>query len=201
MSSDVIVSLVTYSAQELVLRLNQKWSFLVIERGEVLIHGEPIAGFDKRGARVMLSPRGPREAVRWVAWAIQAICPDAEASDEEATPSRIVDEPMTTEAVENTARDIVVARLAAIAKEADPEGRAHEAVALVMYLVKRGLLELCGPPAAVARAIFPLLQDVDDTIGSKLEDVLLELDEVDELFGDADELTRLIKDNNHIFDR
>ncbi len=198
--SDVIVAHVTFSAQELGLRLNQRWDFLTIERGKARLHGELVAEFDKRGPRVLLSPRGPRELARWIAWAIQEICPEAEALDDEATPPRIVDEPMTIEDVEKKARGMVSARLAAIAKEADPDGRAQEAVALVTYLVKRGRLELCGPVAAVARAVFPLMQQVDDTIGAKLEDVLLDLDEVDELFADADELTKLIHANDHIFD-
>lgn len=198
-SSEIIVSHVTFSAQELALRLNQRWRFLVIEKNKASLHGEPIAEFDKRGGRVTLSPTGPRELVRWVAWAIQDICPDSEASDEAATPSAIPDEPMTVEEVEKAAKDIVGGRHAAIAKEADPAGGAHEAVALVTYLVKRGLLELCGPTAMVARAVFPLLQEVDETIGARLEDVLLELDEVDELFAEADELTKIVLDNEHIF--
>lgn len=201
MSSNVIVSHVTFSAQELGPRLNQRWSFLVIERGKVRIHNEPIADFDKRGARVSLSPVGPRELVRWVAWAIQTICPDSEAVDEDASPPRIIDEPMSAEDAEKMARNIVASRHDAIAKEADPEGRAHEAVALVTYLVKRGLLELCGPTAAVARAIFPLLQNIDDTIGSKLEDAFLELDEVEELFAETDQLTKIVLNNDHIFNR
>jgi hypothetical protein len=200
-SSDVIVSHVTFSAQELGLRLNQNWEFLTIERGQVFIHEEPIADFEKRGPSVFLTPIGPREAVRWIAWAIQSICPDSEANDEDADPSRITDEPMPADDAEKTASDIVGARLAAIAKEADPAGGAHQAVVLVTYLVKKELLELCGPTAAVARAVFPLLTDVDDTIGSKLEDVLLDLDEVDELFADAEQLTKLIQANDHIFDR
>ena len=94
---------------------------------------------------------------------------------------------------------LVNARHAAIAKAADPEGRATEAVALITYLQRRGWLELCGSPAAVARAVFPLLQQVDGTIGTQLEDVLLDLDEVDELFADADQLTKVIHNNEHIF--
>ncbi len=79
-SSDVIVAYVTFSAQELGLRLNQRWDFVAIEKGEVRIHGELVAKFDKRGPRVLLSPHGSRELARWVAWAIQAICPDSERS-------------------------------------------------------------------------------------------------------------------------
>jgi hypothetical protein len=200
-STDLIVSHVTFSAQELVLRLNQKWGFLAISRGKVHIHDEPIAEFEKRGPTVSLTPTGPREAVRWVAWAIQEICPDAEASDPEVDPPRISEAPMSDEEAEKAVKTLVGARLAAIAKEADPEGRAHEAVALVTYLEKRKLLELCGPVAAVARAVFPLLQNVDDTVGSQLEDVLLDLDEVDELFAEAEQLTKIILANDHIFGR
>jgi hypothetical protein len=199
--SDVIVSNVTFSFQELGPRLGQQWSFIDIEEGKVRVHGEPLARIDKRGARVALTPIGPREAVRWLAWAIQSICPDAEASDEEAEPARIGEEPMTAEALEKVAKDIVAARLDAIAKEAAPDGGAHEAVALVTYLVDRGLLELAGPAASVARAVMPLLQDVDGEIGSRLEDALLDLDEVDELFADADELAKVVRNNAHIFDR
>lgn len=198
MSSDVIVSHVTFSSQELALRLNQQWRFLEVDRGKVSIHGEPIAEFVKRGPSVLLTPLGGRESVRWVAWAIQSICPDSEASDGQA---RIVDEPMSPDDVEKAAHDVVAARQAALAKEADPSGGAQEAVALVTYLVKRGLLELCGPIAAVVRAVAPVLRDVDETVGNKLEDVLLDLDEVDELFAAADELTKLIHNNDHIFDR
>ncbi len=108
---------------------------------------------------------------------------------------------MTTEQVQKQAHGIVAARLAAIAKEADPEGRAQEAVTLVTYLVKKGRLELCGSVAAVARAVFPIMQDVDNEVGQKLEDALLDLDEVDELFADAEELTKLVHANDHIFDR
>jgi len=72
-SSDVIVSHVTFSAQELGLRLNQKWEFLTIKQGQVFIHEEPIADFEKRGPSVFLTPTGPREPVRWFAWAIQSI--------------------------------------------------------------------------------------------------------------------------------
>ncbi len=201
MSSDIIVSHVTFSAQELALRLKHEWRFLVVERGKVLIHGELIAGFDKRGARVTLSPHGPRELVRWVAWALQSICPGAQADDDEADPSSISSEPMPSDDAEKMARDIVANRHAAIAKEADPSGGAHEAVALVTYLVQRKLLELNGPMAEVVRAVFPLLKDIDDDIGAKLEDVLLEVDEVDELFADADELTKLVHNNDHIFRR
>jgi hypothetical protein len=200
-SSDVIVSHVTFSLQELALRLNQKWRFLVVEKGKASIHGEVVAEFAKRGPTVLLTPTGPREPVRWVAWAVQSICPDSEASDDEASPPRIRDEPMSPDDVEKMARDIVAARHAAIAKEADPSGGAHEAVALVMYLVEKGRLELCGPMAAVARAIFPLLKDVDEAIGTKLEDALLDVDEVDELFADAEELTKIVQTNQHIFDR
>lgn len=202
-TSDVTVSHVTFSAQELVLRLNQHWSFLVIDNGQVRVHGEPLAHFAKRGPRVVLTPMGPREVVRWIAWAIQSICPDAEAEDPDASPSRITDEPLTAEAVEQAARDIMAARLVAIAKEADPAGGAHQAVVLVTYLVKKGLLDLAGPTASVARAIAPLLnaREVDDTIGTKLEDLLLDLDEVDELYADADELSRIVHRSDHIFDR
>ena len=108
---------------------------------------------------------------------------------------------MSPEEAEKKAKSIVGARLAAIAKEADPEGRAQEAVALVMYLVKRELLELCGSPASVARAVFPLLQDeIDESIGSKLEDVLLELDEVEELYAETEQLSKIVRNNDHIFD-
>lgn len=200
MSTDVIVSFVTFSSQELTLRLNQRWSFLSIEKGQVCMFGEPIADFDKRGGSVRLQPLGPRELARWAAWALQDICPDAEANDEEADPSRIVDEPMTVEEVERMARGIDAARRAAIAKEADPSGGGHQAVALVLYLVKRELLELTGSTAAVAGALVPLLQDVDDKIGTKLEDALLDLDDVDELFADADELGKIVQENRHLLD-
>ena len=192
---------VTFTSRELGLRLNQKWSFVSIRGGEVRIHDELIAKFDKRGGKVVLSPAGPRELVRWVAWAIQDLCPDSEAQDDEATPSDIKEAPMSPEEAEKKAKSIVGARLAAIAKEADPDGRAQEAVALVMYLVKRELLELCGSPASVARAVFPLLQDeIDESIGSKLEDVLLELDEVEELYAETEQLSKIVRNNDHIFD-
>ena len=197
--SDVIVSHVTFSSQELGLRLNHKWSFVEIARGKVRIHDEHIADIDKRGARVTLKPVGARESVRWVAWAIQDICPGAEASDDEAEPARIVEQPMTVEELVAMTHGLVNARHAAIAKAADPEGRATEAVALITYLQRRGWLELCGSPAAVARAVFPLLQQIDGTIGTQLEDVLLDLDEVDELFADADQLAKVIHNNEHIF--
>ena len=201
MSSDVLVQFVTFTSRELGLRLNQKWSFVSIRGGEVRIHDELIAKFDKRGGKVVLSPAGPRELVRWVAWAIQDLCPDSEAQDDEATPSDIKEAPMSPEEAEKKAKSIVGARLAAIAKEADPDGRAQEAVALVMYLVKRELLELCGSPASVARAVFPLLQDeIDESIGSKLEDVLLELDEVEELYAETELLSKIVRNNDHIFD-
>jgi hypothetical protein len=199
-SSDLIVSNVTFSSQELGPRLNHRWSFLAIDEGKVSIHDEPIARFDKRGARVTLGPVGPRDAVRWIAWAIQDLCPDAEANDPDAEPSRIVKEPMSAEAVEKLVQDIVGARLDAVAKEVAPAGGAHEAVALVTYLVKRGLLELAGPPAPVARAILPLLLNVDDTIGDKLEDVLLDVAEVDELFADAEQLGKIVSRNAHILE-
>jgi hypothetical protein len=200
-SSDIVVHHVTYSSQELTLRVTQRWRFLVIDQRKVLIHGEPIAGFAKRGARVTLTPIGPRELVRWVGWAIADICPGAEAVDDEAEPPVISEAPMSDEEAEKAAKEIVGARHAAIAKEADPEGGAHEAVALISYLVDKGHLELAGPMAPVARAIFPILSKVDDTIGSRLEDVLLELDEVDELFADADVITKIVLANDHIFDR
>jgi len=107
---------------------------------------------------------------------------------------------MAVDEVEKMARGIEAARRTAIAKEADPAGGAHEAVALVLYLVKKEKLELAGPPAAVARAIFPLLRDVDATIGDKLEDALLDLDEVDELYADASELATIVQQNRHIFE-
>jgi hypothetical protein len=199
--SDVIVSNVTFSSQELGPRLQQRWPFLSIDEGQVRVHGEPLARFEKRGARVTLTPVGPREAVRWVAWAIRTLCPDAEATDEDASPPGITSEPMTAEEVEQLARDIVAARLDAIAREVSPAGGAHEAVALVSYLVGRGLLELAGPMVPVARALVPLLSDVGDDIGDKLEATLLDLDEVDELFADADELANIIRSSAHIFDR
>ena len=107
---------------------------------------------------------------------------------------------MTVEEVEKMALGIEAARRSAIAKEADPAGGAHEAVALVLYLVKTEKLELGGSTAMVARAIFPLLQEVDDGIGGKLEDALLDLDEVEELYADGDELSEIIRQNRHIFD-
>ena len=201
MSSDVIVSYVTFSSHELALRLSQRWRFLVVEQGKVCLAGEQVAAFDKRGGTVRLTPTGPRSCSRWVAWAIQEICPDAEALDDQADPQRISEEPMTAEEAQEAARSVVTARITAIAKEADPGGGAQEAAVLVTYLVKRGLLELAGSTAAVVRAVMPLLHEADDTIGAKLEDVLLDLDEVDELFGEADDLTRLVLNNDHIFDR
>lgn len=201
MPTDVDVANVTFSFQELGPRLEQRWSFVSVAEGRVRIAGEPIARIEKRGPRVTLIPVGPREPVRWIAWAIQAICPDAEANDEEAEPSRIAEEPMTEEEVQEAARSLAAARLDAIAKEAAPSGGGHEAVALITYLVDRGLLELAGPVAPVARAVVPLLEKVDDQIGTKLEDVLLDLDEVDELFGDADELRKIVADSAHIFNR
>lgn len=198
MSTDVIVNHVSHSSQELTLRLNHRWRFLVIERGKVRIADEHVADFKKRGPTVILTPVGPRECVRWVAWAVQEINAEAEAFDGE---ERITEAPMSDEEVEKAARDIVAQRHAAIAKEADPSGGAHEAVALVTYLVKRKLLELCGPTAAVARAVYPVLANIDENVGSKLEDVLLDLDEVEELFAEPEELTKLIQNNDHIFDR
>ena len=200
-SSDVIVSHVTFSSHELALRLTQKWRFLVIEGGKVHIAGEAVATFDKRGGTVRLTPTGPRECSRWVAWAIQEICLGAEAVDDQADPPRISEPPLTAEEVQEAAQRVVKERLAAIAKEADPAGGAQEAAVLISYLVKRGLLELAGPIAVVVRAVMPLLHEADDTIGKKLEDVLLDLDEVDELFGEADDLTKLVLNNDHIFDR
>ena len=197
--SDIVVHHVTFSSQELVLRLTQQWRFLVVESGQVRVFDEPIAEFEKRGARVKLTPIGPRDLVRWVAWAIQSICPGAEAEDLQAEPSTFAEAPMTDEDVETTARKMVSSRLDALAKEADPAGGAHEAVALVLYLVKRELLEVTGSVAVVARAVAPLLREVDDTIGSKLEDVLLDLDDVDELFAEPDELTQIVTDSRHIF--
>jgi hypothetical protein len=196
--SDVVVQHVTFSSQELALRLNQQWRFLTVAKGQVAIGGEPIARIDKRGARVALTPIGPREPVRWIAWAIQSICPDSEAFDDESDPPHISDEPMTPEDVEMAGENIVAERLAAIAKEAVPDGGAHETAALVAYLVKEGHLELAGPMATVVREVFPVLRNVDDTIGSKLEDVLLDLDEVDELFAEAEELTKIVLGNEHI---
>lgn len=201
MPNDVVVSNVTFSFQELGLRLQHRWPFLSVEEGQARIGAEPIARIDKRGARVTLQPIGPREAVRWVAWAIQDICPDAEASDEEASPSTIGEEPMSEEAVQEAVKAIAAARLDAIAKQVAPSGGAHEAVALVTYLVDRGLLELVGPVAEVAAPVVPLLANVDDEIGTKLEDTLLDLDEVDELFADADQLAKIVLENAHIFDR
>jgi hypothetical protein len=54
--------------------------------------------------------------------------------------------------------------------------------------------------AAIPRAILPLLKDVDDTIGEKLEDVLLDVDEVDELFADAEQLAKIVSRNAHILE-
>jgi len=198
--TDIVVNLVTFSSQELGLRLAQRWPFFVVEGRKVLIYQEHVADLDKRGSTVSLKVRGPRELVRWVAWAIQEICPDAEAIDEEGEPAKLAAEPMAVDEVEKMARGIEAARRTAIAKEADPAGGAHEAVALVLYLVKKEKLELAGPPAAVARAIFPLLRDVDATIGDKLEDALLDLDEVDELYADASELATIVQQNRHIFE-
>lgn len=201
MSSDIVVSHVTFSSREIGPRLAQRWRFVAIHAGKVLIKDEPIATFDKTGGTVTLSPLGPREAVRWLAWAITEICPEAEAYDEEASPPTITAAPMPDDDVEKLAEDIVLARNDAIAKEADPSGGAHEAVALVVYLVKRELLELAGSTAAVARAVMPLLAKVDDEIGGKLEDVLLDLDEVEELYADGDQLTKIVQNNDHIFGR
>jgi len=191
---------VTFSSQELVLRLNQRWRFLSVRDGQVRIVNEPIAAFEKRGAKVTLKPIGPREAVRWVAWAVQEICPGAEAADDDADPPTIGEAPLTDEEVQQVARDIVAQRHAVIAKEADPGGGAHEAVALVSYLVKRGHLEVCGSTAVVARAVMGCLQEVDDTIGQRLEDVLLDLDDVEELYAEADEMTKLVLRNDHVLD-
>lgn len=199
MSTDIVISPVTFASQELALRLEQRWRFVVIDAGKVLVHGEPFATFDKRGGRVVLSPLGSREVVRWVAWAIQSICPEAQAIDEEASPSGITEEPMSADDLAKTVSGILAARNDAIAKEADPSGNAHEAVALVTYLVKRELLELSGPVAAVVRAIVPALRDVDEEVGARLEEVLLDLDEVEELFAGAEELTKIVTNNDHIF--
>lgn len=200
MSSDIVVYHVTFSSQELGPRLEHQWRFLTVDKGQVSIADEPIAAITKRGGTVTLAPLGPREAVRWVAWAIQEICPGAEAEDPEASPSRIQQAPMAAEEVEALAGGIVAARRDAIAKEADPSGGAHEAVALVSYLVKRELLELDGPMAPVAREVMKVLQDVDDTVGARLEDVLLDLDEVDELYADGDQLTKIVLHNDHVLD-
>ena len=91
-------------------------------------------------------------------------------------------------------------RNAAIAKEADPEGRAHPAVALVNYLVKRELLELGGSPVPVVRAIFKLLQEPGEDVGSQLEDALLDLDEVEELYADTDQLTKIVLANDPLLE-
>jgi len=200
-SSDIVVNHVTFSSRELGPRLSQRWRFVSIEGGKVLLADEPMATFGKRGGTVTLSPIGPRDAVRWVAWAITEICPEAEAHDEEASPSRITEAPMTDDEVVKLAEDVVLSRNDAIAKEADPSGGAHEAVALVTHLVKRGLLELGGSTAAVARAVMPLLLEVDDGIGARLEDALLDLDEVEELYADGDQLTKIVQNNDHIFGR
>ena len=194
--SDVLVMHVTFSSQELALRLNQAWRFVTVRGGKVLIEDEPVATIDKRGARVTLSPLGPREPVLWVAWALQSICPGSEAMDGE---TRVVDEPMTPDEAEKAGRAIRLARYDAIAKEAVPEGGGHEAVALVTYLVKQGHLELAGSTASVVRAIFPLLREVDENVGAKLEDALLDLDEVDELFAEAEQLTKIVMSSEHIF--
>lgn len=199
MTTDLVVSPVTFASAELALRLNQRWRFVVIEDGKVLVHGEPFATFTKRGGRVSLGPLGSRDVVRWVAWAIGDLCPEAEAIDEEASPARIADEPMSADEVEKVVQGRVALRNDAIAKEADPTGNAHEAVALVTYLVKRGLLELSGPIAAVVRAVAPVLRDVDEDIGIRLEDALVDLDEVDEVFADADQLAKIVNQNEHIF--
>lgn len=191
---------VTFSSQELVLRLNQRWRFLSVRDGQVRIVNEPVAAFEKRGAKVTLKPIGPREAVRWIAWAIQEICPGAEAADDDVEPPTIAEAPMDDEEVQKVARDIVAQRHSAIAREADPNGGAHEAVALVSYLVKRGHLEVSGSVASVARAVMPCLDEVDDTIGERLEDVLLDLDDVEELYAEADEMTKLVLRNDHVLD-
>jgi hypothetical protein len=198
-TTNVVISPVTFASQELGLRLNHRWRFVTIEEGKVLVHGEPFATFTKQGGRVTLGAIGSRDVVRWIAWAIQTICPEAEAIDEEASPPRIVDEPMSSDEVEKTVLDGVARRHDAIAKEADPSGNAHEAVALVTHLVKRGLLELAGPIAPVVRAVAPVLREVDEDIGTRLEDVLVDLDEVEELYADADQLSKIVSNNDHIF--
>ena len=198
MQADIVVSFVTFSSQELSLRLSQRWRFVAVERGQVHLFGEPIADIDKRGPTVRLRPHGPRELSRWVAWAIQTICPDSQATDDQADPPEIVDEPISEDELEKVARGIVGARRAAIAKEADPEGGAYEAVALVLYLVDQKLLEVGGSTALVARAVAPVLQDIDETVGAKLEDVLLEHDDVEELFAEAEELAAIVRENRHI---
>lgn len=191
---------VTFSSQELFLRLNQRWRFLSVEGRVVRIVDEPVAEFEKRGAKVTLKPLGPRDAVRWVAWAIAELCPGAEAADDEADPSRITSAPLGDDEVQALARDIVAQRHAAIAREADPKGGAHEAVALVSYLVKKGHLEVSGEMAAVARAVMPCLETVDDTVGQRLEDVLLELDEVEELFAESEDIAKVVLRNDHVLD-
>lgn len=199
--TDVVVSHVTLTSREVALHLRQRWRFIHVAGGEIRIGREPIASFDKRGGTVRLTPVGPREAVRWLAWAIQEICPDAEAHDDEADPPAIADAPMTAEEVQKLAESIVAERRAAIAREADPSGGGHEAVALVSYLVEKEKLEVDGALVPVVAAVVPVLREVDEEVGSKLEDVLLDLDEVGELYADADELTKIVMNNDHVFDR
>lgn len=200
-TTDVIVSHVTLTSREVALHLKQQWRFLHVASGQVRVGKEPVASFDKRGGTVRLTPLASRDAVRWIAWAIQEICPDAEAIDEEADPPRITEAPMSAEEVQQVARSIVADRRAEIAREADPSGGGHEATALVTYLVEQEKLEIDGPIVPIVRAVVPLLQDVDESVGAKLEDVLLDLDEVGELYADADELTKVVMNNDHVFDR
>lgn len=200
-SSEIIVSQVTFSSQELALRLNQNWRFLSLKKGQLCIDDEAVAAFEKRGANVWLRPIARRDYVRWTAWAIQSICPGAEARDEEAEEPLIAEEPIGDEEAAKAGQAIVAARLGAIAKEADAEGRAYQAVVLLTYLVKKELLEVGGPMAAVAKAVFPLLEDVKEGIGAKLEDVLLDLDEVEELYADGEQLEKIVLNSDHIFDR
>lgn len=201
MSADVVVHHVTYTARELGMRLTHRWRFLSVEEGEVLIHGERVAQLDKRGPRVQLY-RGIRpDLVRWVGWAIQEICPGAEAEDPNAGDEAIKKPPLADDDVEGLVLGMREARLEAIAKAADPSGGAREAVGLVTYLIERGRLEVSGSVANVARAVAPLLVHVTEDIGSQLEEALLEVDDVDELFADAEELRRVVENNEHIFNR
>ncbi len=184
------------------MRLTHRWPFLTIERGEVFIHGEAVGYFDKRGPTVLLSAGGQRmRLLRWVGWAIQEICPDAQAEVPSEDNATIGEEPEPVEDIERAALGLREARFIAIAKEADPSGGAREAVKLVTYLVERELLEVTGSVAQVAKAVAPLLDEVDDSLGQRLEDVLLDLDDVDELFAEAAQLSKIVENNDHILNR
>jgi hypothetical protein len=52
--------------------------------------------------------------------------------------------------------------------------------------------------APVAREVMKVLQKVDDTVGARLEDVILDLDEVDELYADGEQLTKIVLNNDHV---